>query len=934
MSKQAKFYIGAVITAGIIIIAFTLRTASALTAEWLLLLTLLILTTVAHLFLSQSPSHEAWGVNLVFLFTGVLLLSSFDFALIVILPHTIEWCIDLWVKKSNRLRNWSIQPFNIAVHLIAGFVARSLYLALAADPASLISLNAFLAAAAAMAAYLLVNHALIGGVLMIARGVTVRESGVFEWGNLLGDLLQFGVGYVVAVMWNLNPLLILPALSPLILIYRAVQVPKLAKEANTDAKTGLWNTRHFSELFEAELERSKRFDRPLAVVMADLDLLRNINNTYGHQAGDEVLIRIGEIIRQNVREYDIPARFGGEEFSIVLLEARVEEARSFANRIRQAIESTAFVVPTSTQPIHVTMSLGVACYPIDAESTGDLIYLADVAVYQAKLHGRNQVVCAADVPRSIKLENTPANASAPTSHRAAYAGRPQSGAAAAVAKPSAVLGLAGSPTPGTPAINGHRSPRTLTLFVAATILIGLAVTAWGLGVWPVTNWLPIGVFVTLAIAAEILQVSVYGSNTVSVSVAIIFAAGLITGVPGVAVTSASVAFTHFWRARPQLHQSLFNWATHTIAGAMPAFAAYMLTLTLDVTNLFGLIVVAGVVGLSYFGIDTGLITAAIGLSENQRLRTTWRTQFGWLAFHYLALCVMGMFMAIAYHSLGVAGVFVFALPPFLMHYVQKQYVERTEESARELRRMNQELTNANQEIVTASRAIQSLNDELFLILAKIVDARDPFVSGHTTKVADYAVAVARELGLPMTQVERIRQAALLHDIGKIGISEEILHKPDQLSPEEYLIVKSHVTLGAELLDTCQGLRHLSPFVKHHHEWWNGTGYPDRLQREQIPLEARILAVCDAVEAMASDRPYNRALSLDRIIVELRRCAGVQFDPDLVEVFVKVAGRHGRGFVVNSARQVVQQQAANLRAHSAAPFDRLTHPLKANSLAGG
>jgi putative nucleotidyltransferase with HDIG domain len=246
----------------------------------------------------------------------------------------------------------------------------------------------------------------------------------------------------------------------------------------------------------------------------------------------------------------------------------------------------------------------------------------------------------------------------------------------------------------------------------------------------------------------------------------------------------------------------------------------------------------------------------------------------------------------------------------MMHYVQKQYVERTKDSMRELQRLNKELTRANQEVVAANRAIQDLNNELFVILAKIVDARDPYVTSHTSKVADYSVAVAAELGLPQARVEAIRQAALLHDIGKIGISEQILHKPDRLTDDEYLAIKRHAVLGAELLETCQGLRHLVPSVKYHHEWFNGKGYPDQLRGEAIPLEARILAVCDAVEAMASDRPYHRALTLDQIVTELRRCAGTQFDPAVVEVFVKVTRRRGSGFVVNSAREAGAIEAAS------------------------
>lgn len=928
MSRAAKIYIGAVVLVGLVLVVLALPSAAQSLNEWTLMLVLTVLATVAHLYMSDTISHEAWAVNLVFLFVGVVLLTPFDFVLLVLIPHLVEWVYEVWIKKTSRLRNFYIQPYNIVMHLIAGYLARQLFMALKPATASLVSPEAFGAAVVAIITYLLVNHLLIGVVLVLARRVTLRQSGVLELSNLLSDFLQFGLGYIVAVLWQLNPLLILPATAPLIMIYRAIQVPKLAKEANTDAKTGLWNTRHFNELFAVELDRARRFERPLSVVMADLDLLRNINNTYGHLAGDAVLTRIGDIIRNAVRSYDIAARFGGEEFSILLLEADVEDARAFANRLRHAIESAEFVIPTSPQPIHVTMSLGVASFPTDAVAQNELIHLADVAVYQAKLHGRNCVVCASDVPRSISLDDSRTEPVVDASYRAAFATRSAAApppAAETQAAEASASAAKPQPAPKTaPSTMPRRFRPALRLFIVVTIALGLAITLWGLWHWPVADPVELGWLILMAIAAETLLVSVYGFSTVSISVSIIFAAGLISGVPGAAAASAAVAVTHYLRVRPQAYQSSFNWAAHVIAGAVPALATDLFKLQLNLDNLPVLLLAAVGTGVLYYGLETGLVAAAIGLSEDQPILGVWYAQFRWLVYNYLALCVMGMFLAIAFTTLGLAGVIVFALPPFMMHFTQKQYVERTEESARELRRMNQELRRANQEIVSASCAIEALNDELFLVLAKIVDARDPFVSGHTTKVADYAVAVARELGFPKARVESIRQAALLHDIGKIGISEEILHKPARLSPDEYHTVMSHALLGAELLDTCQGLRHLSPHVKHHHEWWDGSGYPDHLKGEAIPLEARILAVCDAVEAMASDRPYSRARSMDQIISELQRCAGTQFDPAIVAVFVRVAQRHGRDFVVNSAREVVQRQA-NGRAHTASQFEPVSRP---------
>jgi diguanylate cyclase (GGDEF)-like protein/putative nucleotidyltransferase with HDIG domain len=685
-------------------------------------------------------------------------------------------------------------------------------------------------------------------------------------------------------------------------------VPQLEKEANTDAKTSLWNTRHFNQLFAAELERAKRFGRPLSVIMADLDLLRNINNTYGHLAGDTVLTGIGQLIRQTVREYDIPSRFGGEEFCIVLLEAGQAEALAFAERLRHAVEAAAFGVPTSSAPIHVTMSLGIASFPQDGATPTDLTHEADVAVYQAKLRGRNRVVCAADVPHSAKLENAPAEDTHATTYAAAFASKAEA------------MGTSASPTVDTsappkenkkdsPAIPEKNSKMLLPWFVGGVIAAGVALTILGIFYGAPSNLVIIAMLTALAALAELFQVSIYGDNTVSVSVAMSFAAALIAGLPGVAAVSAGIVLTHYLQKRPPLYKTAFNWSTHVLAGSAPALIIHVWLVPLQMSNVLVLGVLTVVTGLIYYSVDTGLIAIAISLSQGVSLKTTWREQFRWLIFHYLVLCVMGLVLAIAYWMIGLSGVIVFSLPVFMMRYTQKQYIERTEESMRELQRMNRELARANRAITDANQAIRQLNDELFLILAKVIDARDPYVANHASKAADYAAAIAVELGLKVERVEHVRQAALLHDIGKLGIPEQILHKQSRLSDEEYAIVKTHAALGAELLGTCQSLRHLAPFVRHHHEWWDGRGYPDGLQGELIPLEARVLAVCDAVEAMASDRSYQRAASLSEIMAELQSCAGTQFDPVIVHAFINIAEREGERLVTNSAQEVARYQAA-------------------------
>lgn len=245
----------------------------------------------------------------------------------------------------------------------------------------------------------------------------------------------------------------------------------------------------------------------------------------------------------------------------------------------------------------------------------------------------------------------------------------------------------------------------------------------------------------------------------------------------------------------------------------------------------------------------------------------------------------------------LTSLFVFA--PIVLIYQAFMLPKLQQEAIQSLENFNRELTVANQ-------AIQQVNDELFYTLAKVFDARDPFVGGHAAQVATYAVAIGQELGLPTARIEILRQGALLHDIGKIAIPEAILHKPSKLTAAEYEFLKKHTDIGADFIETSHGLRQLAPFIRHHHERWDGRSYPAGLAGEAIPLEARILNVCDSVEAMASDRPYSRAMSVDEIIKEVINCAGLQFDPVVAKAFVRIAEREGAQLIINSARAVAAQ----------------------------
>jgi putative nucleotidyltransferase with HDIG domain len=171
-------------------------------------------------------------------------------------------------------------------------------------------------------------------------------------------------------------------------------------------------------------------------------------------------------------------------------------------------------------------------------------------------------------------------------------------------------------------------------------------------------------------------------------------------------------------------------------------------------------------------------------------------------------------------------------------------------------------------------------------LAETIEKRDPYTGGHTKRVMNYSLAIGRYLGLDKTEMDNLKLAAILHDIGKIGIRDNVLLKEDRLTPEEFESMNMHTSYGAEILEHIKQLKSVIPGVKGHHEKYDGTGYPDGLKGTEIPLAARIIAVADTFDAMTTDRPYRKALSAEAAFNELKKFAGKQFDPEVVEAFFK------------------------------------------------
>lgn len=842
-----------------------------------------------------STRKSSYNLSLVPYALALVLLGPAVAAAVLLVACVVDW---VWHRYP-----YYIQLFNIGALFVA-LIAASGAAALVPPVAVAPGLLAVTRLGALVTTFVLLNHLFVGIVIYLARGEGFRESGVFGWLTVGMDASLFGLGAAGAYIWTVNPWASLLVAPPLALLYFSLRIPMLQRQAVTDPKTGLYNARYFNDALKRELERAERYERPLTVVMADLDLLRNINNKYGHVAGDIVLKGVADLLRTSVREYDVVARFGGEEFAVLMGETTMAEAERHLEKIRAAIESAGFEVPTSVEPINVTMSFGVA-QRSEGESIVDLIHLADLALYQAKLDGRNRVRVAAQPNRAA---DTPA----------AIAARGfevhEELIHLPVAEPSPLVAIASvAPEARPEALHEVGAEhQTLTppqpMWMSEALIVFVAIVAAGmmlvsLGSRPfAADWLGIAVLAAVVFAAELSGVDIRARDaSVSTSVVPFVVSALLFGPHAVAASSVAAAFGAFIKHRSQASRFVFNTSTHIIAGLAAAGAARMLV-PAAWSGVGGIALGAVIAGQVVYLVTTSFISLAIALSTGQRPYRVWAERFSWLGPHYLALSLVATASILGYQRGGLLGAVLLMCPMLVLRFGQEQYLEHTREIVDRLRTTNAELERRTERI-------DGLNRELLVALTNMVELRDPYMLGHSQHVASYAGRIAERMGLPEEVRQRVSTAGLLHDIGKLGIPEALLLKESRLDDAEFEVVRRHTGIGGEIVSQCSSLCGVVSAVRHHHERYDGHGYPDHLRGEQIPLEARILAVADAVEAMASDRPYRHGMAPEAIIAEVEAKAGTQFDPVVADVFVQIVAEEGHDMIVNSALKVAQAAAA-------------------------
>ncbi|HEX4073886.1 MAG TPA: diguanylate cyclase, partial [Candidatus Acidoferrales bacterium] len=421
-------------------------------------------------------------------------------------------------------------------------------------------------------------------------------------------------------------------------LHNALTFQRAQEQAITDGLTGVKTHRFLMEALSSEWKRSTRANRPFALVLMDLDRFKFVNDFYGHLEGDVVLQRVGHILEQNCRRSDVVARYGGDEFVILMPETGVEQARQLAGKLRGWIAADPLL-----RDKNITASFGIAAFPIHGSTPQELIQVADSSMYISKHQGGNSVSSAEQ---------------------------------------------------GDPNDRKRWKKDVLEAYLGVTLKR-------------------------------------------------LFSTG-------------PEAFEEIYRRLEQFTRSLE---------------------------------------------EQGGVTDADGL------------------------------------------------PPAVV------------------------------ETVTS--------------LAFAIDAKDHYTQGHSRKVSAYSVMIAQALNLAPTDIEDIRLAGLLHDIGKVGIPESILNKSGPLDASEWETMKTHTDLGAKILEPLKPMSRIREMVRHHHEFYDGSGYPDRLEGEKIPYGARVIAIADAYDTITSARTYKKARTPEDAFAELERCAANQFDPEIVRAFIETMRRAPR-----------------------------------------
>ena len=416
-------------------------------------------------------------------------------------------------------------------------------------------------------------------------------------------------------------------------------------------------------------------------------------------------------------------------------------------------------------------------------------------------------------------------------------------------------------------------PLAAKLYILGVLTVGFAVLTATLASWDSSGWVRFLGYSVVALLASGLKIALPGiTGTMSVSNVFILL-GVIEMTPAetVLLACAAVLAQTYWHAkkRPSLIQALFNISNVATATAAACYV-YQLKGSLGLGSYRELLL--GAASATFFFVNTLPIAGVVSLTEHKNVRRVWSECYFWsFPYYLLGASIAGLVSRLnQYFNWQIS---ILTLP--VLYVIYRSYTLY-------LNRLEGEKKHAEYEQKHA-QAMASLHLRTIEAMALAIEAKDTTTHQHLERVQVYAVAVGQELGIPDTELDALRAAAILHDIGKLAVPEHIISKPGKLTPEEFEKMKIHPVVGAAILERVQFPYPVAPIVRYHHERWDGSGYPDGLAGENIPIGARILAAVDCLDALASDRQYRRAYPLDEAMQIVADGADKNFDPRVVEI---------------------------------------------------
>ena len=423
-------------------------------------------------------------------------------------------------------------------------------------------------------------------------------------------------------------------------------------------------------------------------------------------------------------------------------------------------------------------------------------------------------------------------------------------------------------------------PIRAKIFVACTAAAGAAVLGATLPHWQSRDNLQFGCYLLIAILGSTMKVRFPKmESTMSVHFLFVLLGVMELSLAETLVIGCSAALVQsVWktRHRPEALKVIFNVFSMSSNAICLTYLAYHYSVKFLHNSMPLLLVVAACV---YFLSNTVPVSIVISLSERISLRKIWAETYFWSFPYYLVGAAVVGFVSFSGHSLGWQNALLILPVMFAIYRSYLLYLARLEGEQRrvevEERHVEAEKLHVEQVCALHMRTIEGL--------ALAIDAKDHTTHQHLHRVRTYAVEMARELQLSQEETDALRAAALLHVIGKLAVPDHIINKPGRLSPEEFEKMKIHPMVGADILEKVAFPYPVAPIVRSHHEKWDGTGYPDGIAGEDIPIGARVLAAVDCLDALASDRQYRKALPLDEAMAMVSKEAGKAFDPKVIAI---------------------------------------------------